>query len=261
MRLNLGDCTPEAQSAQHREWLPACCSWPSGCEEGAVSLVRIGEEQFGTHHLDTWARTSARPQGGETGLAQVPAAQRAAEAVQSASPPAFEFSPVPDARPAPNYPHLPRPEWVPGLPTNLPTCQRGLRMRRRLAKGGGQLHYCNSPTLPPKSAKSRVAGIYSCRWILGRYVPILADWAGGKDPGRFPRLGGRHGVHRPMAHARSSFAGATGLGHRALPSLLRQIKIDLPKPCTYRNMSSIPPRDPLLPNTSPRPDNMQLRAG
>lgn len=86
MRLNPGDCTPEAQSAQHREWLPACCSWPSGCEEGAVSLVRIGEEQFGTHHLDTWARTSARPQGGETGLAQVPAAQRAAEAVQSARP-------------------------------------------------------------------------------------------------------------------------------------------------------------------------------
>lgn len=50
-----------------------------------------------------------------------------------------------------------------------------------------------------------------------------------------------------QAHARSGSAGATGLGHRGLLSL----QIDLPKPCTYRNMSSIPPRDPLLPITSP----------
>jgi hypothetical protein len=53
MRLNLGDCTPEAQSAtKHREWLPACCSWLSGggrsrftCpEEGRMDMASAGTE-------------------------------------------------------------------------------------------------------------------------------------------------------------------------------------------------------------------------
>ena len=62
MRLNLGDCTPEAQSAQHREWLPACCSCLSGCEEGAVSLVPMGEEQVGAPPPGTHQRPTPGPQ-------------------------------------------------------------------------------------------------------------------------------------------------------------------------------------------------------
>lgn len=64
-------------------------------------------------------------------------------------------------------------------------------------------------------------------------------------------------MHRPMARtrSRSSSAGVTRLGRRALlpypVSPSPSIKIDLPNPCTYRNMCSIPPRDPLLPITSP----------
>lgn len=128
MRLNLGDCTPEAQSAQHREWLPACCSWLSGCEEGAVSLVQIGEERKLAHTKVLGHAPTRATQGPKTRLVQVPAAQAGQEAGQklrklsSARPPSTS-SPVPDARPASYYPHLPRPLWVPGLPTNLPTCQ------------------------------------------------------------------------------------------------------------------------------------------
>lgn len=122
MRLNLGDCTPEAQSAQHREWLPACCSWPSGCEEGAVSLVRIGEEQVGTHQLGTHQRQAPRRR--DWASAGTGCTTRCGSCPVPAHPATLEPSPVPDARPASYYPHLPRP-WVgprvTNQPANLPT--------------------------------------------------------------------------------------------------------------------------------------------
>lgn len=143
MRLNSGDCTPEAQSAQHREWLPACCSWLSGCEEGAVSLVQIGEERKLAHtKVLGHAPTRATP-GPKTRLAQVPAAQAGQEAGQK----------LDGSCPVPAHPQLshlcrtPGPPLIthtcPGpcgsqgyhQPANLPT---GLRMRRPLARGWGQ---------------------------------------------------------------------------------------------------------------------------
>lgn len=201
MRLNLGDCTPEAQSAQHREWLPACCSWPSGCEEGAVSLVRIGEERVGCWHTHA-------PTPGPQDRASAGTSCTAAEAAQS--PPALlpsNFSSVPDARPASYYPHLPRPVWVPRLPTNLPTCQPGLRTRR-LANGvGGQLQ--SALVNPATTVKS------------GRRVKISPGLGRRQGPRRFFSKVGRHGVHC-KCHTQVQLygvwsAGATRLGHQALP--------------------------------------------
>lgn len=98
-------------------------------------------------------------------------------------------------------------------------------MRRRLAVGGGQRHYrtSNPSTCYPSE-----------KWQAFRY------WAGGKDPGDFSRLGGR------QAGRQAGRALQEQQGWGAGPCFLApSIKIDLPKPCTYRNMSSIPPRDPL----------------
>lgn len=158
-------------------------------------------------------------------------------------------------------PHLPRPGWARGLPTNLPTCQLDSRMRRRLARGGGPALLLYSLAHSPCHPRPIVAGAQRC--------PVLGG-ARGKDPGDFrgweARCAPANG-ERGTAGTRSSSALVevwSSLGRafgRALqdqqgwgagPCFLRpSIKIDLPKPCTYRNIRSIPPRDHPLPITSP----------
>lgn len=162
MRLNLGDYPPEAQSAQHREWLPACCSCLSGREEGAVSLVPKGEEQSWRNHPE---HTNPRPLGPQ----DVANARYQLQELRNMSKARPTFT-----CPGLNYPHLSRPVGpkVTNQPANLPTCQPGSRMRRRLAKkkGGGRPR-CNivCPVIHPAHSRPQFAGV--------RYVP---SWAGRK---------------------------------------------------------------------------------
>lgn len=253
MRLNSGDCTPEAQSAQRREWLPACCSCLSGCEEAAVSLVRIGEEQVGT---PTPARSSACDQAWASAGTNC-----TADAVQC--PPTLRFAHL-------VYPHLPRPGWVPGyqptcLPANLPTCQPDSRMRRRLARGGGQLYtiavFPRPLAMPPKAKSGRRAEM-SC---VGRRKR--------KGPGRLPRLGGtvctsqRREAQQVPGRALvelwssfwSSFAGPTRLGRRALlPASVNQDRSAKTVHISQYQFHSTQ-RSPSA-HHRPRPDSMQQPA-
>lgn len=216
MRLNSGDCTPEAQSAQRREWLPACCSCLSGCEEGAVSLVRIGEEQVGT---PTPARTSASAEAWASAGTNC-----TAEAVQCPPTLRFAHSPVPDDRPASCLP-TPAQTCV-GPPGHQPTCQPANPTRECGVDWqgvGAQLYGCiPSPTRHATQGQ---------KWQARRDVLC---WAAQEERTRETSEVGRHGVHQPTARGTvpteylgtslvepwssfwSSFAGPTRLGRRAL---------------------------------------------
>lgn len=121
------------------------------------------------------------------------------------------------------------------LPTNLPTCQAcqpGSRMRRRLAKkggGGGCLRCKINPACQLQTQS-------------GRHIDTSCT---GQDRRQWtPKVFkvGRHGV-RAMQEQQG---WGWGIGPCSIQS-----RSDLPNPCTYRNMSSIPPRDPLCPSQAP----------
>lgn len=181
MRLNSGDCTPEAQSAQRREWLPACCSCLSGCEEGAVSLVRIGEEQVGT---PTPARTSASAEAWASAGTNC-----TAEAVQCLPTLRFAHSPVPDARPASCLP-TPAQTCV-GPPGHQPTCQPANPTRECGVdwQGVGAQLYCCIPSPTRHATQGQ-------KWQARRDVLC---WAAQEERTRETSEVGRHGVHQPTA--------------------------------------------------------------
>jgi len=125
-----------------------------------------------------------------------------------------------------NYPHLPRPVWVHGLPTNLPTCQPDSRMRWRLATrwGPATLQYSLHSPYRPSAPSQR---LQACR---------LTDMPRAGEEGKDRAASQGWKARGAVELCRSNKVGPSGLA----PSV--KSRSDLPKPCTHRNIVPFHPQ-------------------